>query len=110
MILVIAMLGCSVKGTVELMRAERAYDLAEEKSLGDSDEFNWTMADAYIKKSREEYANSNYEIAGVLARKCQDSLQKIQPIEVNDKEQASQKPEEATEEEEPEQSKSPGEQ
>ena len=91
MIFFIAMLGCSVKGTVELMKAERAYDVAEEKSLVDSDEFNWTMADAYIKKAREEYANSNYEMAGILARKCQESLDKIEPNEDASQEESSEK-------------------
>ena len=79
MILIIAMFGCSIKGTVELMKAERAYDVAEEQSLRDVDTFNWTMANAYIIKAREEYSNSNYEIASVLARKCQESLAKIDP-------------------------------
>jgi hypothetical protein len=85
MILIIAMFGCSVKGTVELMKAERAYDVAQEQSLKKVDVFNWTMADAYIIKAREEYSNSHYEIAAVLARKCQESLSKIQPPQ-NDEE------------------------
>jgi len=79
MILMIAIFGCSIKGTIELVEAERAYDVAEERSLKKVDVFNWTMADAYIKKAREEYSNSNYETAAVLARKCKTTLEKIQP-------------------------------
>ena len=79
MILFFAMLGCSVKGTIDLVKAERAYDLAQENKLSEVDVFSWTMADAYMKKSREEYANSNFEQAAILARKSQEWLEKIKP-------------------------------
>ena len=77
MILFIAMLGCSVKGTVELMKAERAYDLAEQNREKKEDVFYWTTAEQYLLKAREEYANSNFEQAAILAKKSQEALGKM---------------------------------
>ena len=79
MILLLAILGCSVKGTVELVKAERIYDLAQEQNLRDQDMFSWTMANSYLKKAREEYANSHYEQAAILAQRSSEWLVKINP-------------------------------
>ena len=79
MILLLAILGCSVKGTVELVKAERIYDLAQEQNLRDQDMFSWTMANSYLKKAREEYANSHYEQAAILAQRSSEWLIKINP-------------------------------
>ena len=81
MILFIALLGCSVKGTVELVQAERAYQLGQQQNLRDKDIFSWTMANSYLKKAREEYANSNYEQASILAERSTEWLNKITPDE-----------------------------
>ena len=79
MILLFAILGCSVKGTIELAKAERVYDLAQQENLRDQDMFSWTMANSYLKKAREEYANSNYEQASILAQRSSEWLVKINP-------------------------------
>ena len=90
MIFLIALLACSVKGSVELAKAERAYQLGQEQNLRDADMFAWTMANSYLKKAREEYANSSYEQAAILAARSTEWLNKITPPETS--------PDEASEE------------
>ena len=64
-----------------MAKAERAYQLGQQQNLRDKDIFSWTMANSYLKKAREEYANSNYEQASVLAERSTEWLNKITPDE-----------------------------
>ena len=58
--------GCAVKSTVELSKARNAYRSAVLAEV-DSDTYAWTMAESYMTKAWEEYAESNYEDAEALA-------------------------------------------
>ena len=75
-----SVLGCSIRGTVSMVKAEQAYQQALSKrrvNKDNSDEiFIWTMATAYMKKSREEYSNADYQQSELLAEKAQSWLLK----------------------------------
>ncbi|MFT4979814.1 MAG: putative lipoprotein YmbA [Myxococcota bacterium] len=55
--------GCAAKGTYHIAQAEQAVSLAEADEADELAVYAWTMADAYLKKSREEYAHADYEAA-----------------------------------------------
>ena len=74
----IGMLGCSIRGTISMVKAEQAYQQALAKRKVDSDNseeiFMWTMTTAYMKKAREEYSNAHYEQSEELTNKVQSLL------------------------------------
>jgi len=63
--------GCyaGVRGTVKLVEGDQ--ELAKARSAGapDSAVYEWTMADEYMKKARDEWARSDFESAEKLVAK-----------------------------------------
>ena len=57
---------CSIKSGVTMVKAEQAYqqyNTAENRQAV----YEWTQAEAYLFKAREEYADSSFEDAEKLA-------------------------------------------
>ena len=83
------MLGCSIRGTVSMVKAEQAYQQALAKRKFDSDNseeiFMWTMTTAYMKKAREEYSNAHYEQSEELTHKVQSLLLKWESLQQAEK-------------------------
>ena len=81
----IGLLGCSIRGTVSMVKAEQAYQQALAKRKVDSDNseeiFMWTMTTAYMKKAREEYSNAHYEQSEELTNKVQSLLLKWESLQ-----------------------------
>ena len=75
--IVLTFLGCAIKSGVTIMQAEKAYDIADtvenHKAV-----YEWTMAESYMLKAREEYSNSSFESAEILAQEAMDWLGKAQ--------------------------------
>ena len=61
--IVLLLSGCAVKGTYHIAQAELAVSLAQEDEAEELAVYAWTMADAYLKKAREEYFYADYEAA-----------------------------------------------
>jgi hypothetical protein len=61
--------GCAVKSTVEFSKAKSAYNQAVLEEV-DSETYAWAMADSYMKKAWEEYLDSDYEDAEILAKEA----------------------------------------
>ena len=85
----IGLWGCSIRGTVSMVKAEQAYQqaLAKRKVNSDNSEeiFIWTMTNAYMKKAREEYSNAHYEQSEELATKVQSLLLKWESLQQENK-------------------------
>lgn len=62
-------LACSLKSGVTMMKAERVY---QEKNTQQnrSAVYEWTMAESYLHKAKEEYADSSFEEAEKLAEQA----------------------------------------
>jgi len=67
--IVLTVLGCAIKSGLTIMQAEKAYQVANtvenHKAV-----YEWTMAESYMLKAREEYADSSFEEAEKLAIKA----------------------------------------
>lgn len=62
------LMGCTAaRGTIQMVEAEQDYSLAQAAEAEDLAVYAWTMAEAYMHKSREEYAHADYEAAGKMA-------------------------------------------
>ena len=81
----IGLLGCSIRGTISMVKAEQAYQQALAKRKVDNDNseeiFMWTMTTAYMKKAREEYSNAHYEQSEELTNKVQSLLLKWESLQ-----------------------------
>ena len=63
------LLACSLKSGVTMIKAERVYqDKNTPENRGAV--YEWTMAESYLHKAREEYADSSFEEAEKLATKA----------------------------------------
>ena len=75
--IVLTFLGCAIKSGVTIMQAEKAYDAANtvenRKAV-----YEWTMVDSYMVKAREEYANSSFEDAEILAQEAMAWMEKAE--------------------------------
>ena len=75
------LMGCTAaRGTIQLVEAEQDYTLAEAAEAEDLAVYAWTMADAYMQKSREEYAHADYQAAAELAAKASEWSVKAKTI------------------------------
>ena len=63
---VFALPGCAARSTVELISAENAYAAAMAAQADERAPYAWTLADAYMKKAREEYSYADYAAADRL--------------------------------------------
>ncbi len=67
------LMGCTAaRGTIGMVEAEQDYSLAQAAEAEDLAVYAWTMAEAYMFKSREEYAHADYEAAAELAREASE--------------------------------------
>ena len=72
--------GCAVKGTYHIAQAELAVSLAQEDDAEELAVYAWTMADAYLKKAREEYFYADYEAAEQYALAAEKWAERAQEI------------------------------
>lgn len=62
------LVGCTAaRGTIPMVEAEQDYSLAQAAEAEDLAVYAWTMAEAYMFKSREEYGHADYQAAAELA-------------------------------------------
>jgi len=61
--------GCAARSTLQIVQAEQALYLAREAEAPDRAVFEWTLAEQYMQKAREEWSHSDYGAADELARK-----------------------------------------
>lgn len=65
------LMGCTAaRGTIQMVEAEQDYSLAQAAEAEDLAIYAWTMAEAYMHKSREEYGHADYQAAAELAAKA----------------------------------------
>lgn len=64
--------GCAARGTYHLVQAQAAVDLARQDEADEFAVYAWTMADAYLKKAREEYFHADYEAAELYSAKAEE--------------------------------------
>ena len=66
--------GCYAAGrsTVKLVEADRKLAEARVAGAPERAKFAWTMADEYMKKARDEWANSDYEDAEAMVVKAKE--------------------------------------
>ena len=64
--------GCAARSTVQLISAESAYAAAMAAQAEERAPYAWTLADAYMKKAREEYSYADHAAADRL---CQLTVQ-----------------------------------
>lgn len=76
----IAMLGASAcvasSAAVQSTKAARAVEHARRSHAGDQAPYEFTLAEAYLEKAREESSEAAYQDANRLARKSQDNAAK----------------------------------
>ena len=60
-------LGCSIKGGVQVVQAQKVYNNLETTAARKIAPYEWTMAHAYMRKAREEYASGEYQRAAELS-------------------------------------------
>lgn len=63
--------GCAARSTVSLVQAEQAVYIAREAGAPERAPYEWTLADEYMTKAREEWGHADYEAADGLAAKAQ---------------------------------------
>ena len=73
--IVLTFLGCAIKSGVTMMQAEKSYQMANtaENQLA---VYEWTMVESYMLKAREEYADSSFESAEILAKEAMEWIEK----------------------------------
>ena len=79
-LMVLLLSGCAVKGTYHIAQAELAVSLAEEDEAEELAVYAWTMADAYLKKAREEYFYADYEAAEQYALAAEKWAERAQEV------------------------------
>ena len=60
------MLGCSLKSGVSMLQMDKQYDTLNTPKNRES-QFEWSMAEEYRNKAKEEYASSQFQDAEILA-------------------------------------------
>ena len=60
------MLGCSLKSGVSMLQMDKQYDTLNTSKNRES-QFEWSMAEEYRDKAKEEYASSQFQDAEILA-------------------------------------------
>ena len=60
------MLGCSLKSGVSMLQMDKQYDTLNTPKNRES-QFEWSMAEEYRDKAKEEYASSQFQDAEILA-------------------------------------------
>lgn len=71
LLLLSASVGCaSIRSTIRLTEAEQALYQARQYDPQDSAVYEWTLAELYMVKSREEWGYSDYEAAEMFAEKA----------------------------------------
>jgi len=71
LLLLSAAVGCaSIRSTIRLTEAEQALYQARQYDPQDSAVYEWTLAELYMVKSREEWGYSDYEAAEMFAEKA----------------------------------------
>lgn len=79
MLLVLPLLaGCAVRGTVNLTKGEQELYNARAVDASERAVFEWTLAEQYQLKSREEWGYADYEAAEKLAAKSAEWSLKAQ--------------------------------
>lgn len=74
------LLACSIKSGVVMVKAEKMYQ--EKKTTeNQSAVYEWTMAESYLYKAREEYADSSFEDAEILATKAMEWMIASEEVE-----------------------------
>lgn len=68
--------GCAARSTFHLIRAEQALSAAREAGAEEGAVFQWTMAEEYMLKAREEWGYSDYGVAEELADSAMGWAQK----------------------------------
>lgn len=74
----LALAGCAARSTVQMVQAEQALYLARQAEAPERAVFEWTLAEQYMEKAREEWSHSDYGPADDLARKAIDWAQKAE--------------------------------
>ena len=63
------MLGCSLKSSVSMLQMDQQYDTLNTPKNRES-QFEWSMAEEYRNKAKEEYASSQFQDAETLAEEA----------------------------------------
>jgi hypothetical protein len=80
--IVLTFLGCAIKSGVTMMQAEKKYQV-ENTAENHRAIYEWTMVESYMFKAREEYADSSFEDAEVLAKEAMNWIEKAKTAEKN---------------------------
>jgi len=74
--------GCyaATKSTVDLSKAEKKLAAAKAADAQRHAVYAWTMADAYMKKARDEWGHSDYETAESMMKKAEQWADKALQI------------------------------
>ncbi len=69
----LSQVGCyaATKSTVELSKVEKKMAQAKAADAQRHAVYAWTMADAYMKKARDEWGHSDYEAAEAMMKKAE---------------------------------------
>ena len=69
----LCMMGCyaATRSTVDLVKVEQKIAQAKAADAHRRAVYSWTMADAYIKKARDEWGHSDYEAAERMMRQAE---------------------------------------
>ena len=69
----LCMMGCyaATRSTVDLVKVEQKIAQAKAADAHRRAVYAWTMADAYIKKARDEWGHSDYEAAERMMRQAE---------------------------------------
>ncbi|CAN0449477.1 unnamed protein product, partial [Ectocarpus fasciculatus] len=78
--MVLLLSGCAARGTYHLVQAQAAVDLALADEADEGAVYAWTMADAYLKKAREEYSYADYEAAEQYAAAAEEWADRARDI------------------------------
>lgn len=78
---IVALSGCAAgRGTYFIADAQKHVRAAEASGAPETAVYAWTMADEYMRKSWEEWGNSDYEDAENLAKKAAEWADKAEQI------------------------------
>lgn len=77
-------LGCGpIQSTSLIMDADVQLDAAKKADAPKFAPYEYTLADAYLNKAREEVGYADYEVAIDFAQKALDNAKKAKDISVN---------------------------
>ena len=70
---ILSQAGCyaATKSTVDLTKVEKKVAAAKAAHAERHAVYAWTMADAYMKKARDEWGHSDYEAAEIMMKKAE---------------------------------------